>query len=123
MTAGLLGAANLPREGVHPPWLTWSALAGDASSRRSESDAELADRLIFQAAYHVLGERDQAESWSPSEVLEAVAAAIATAKPNDEVSAIIDRNIRRVRELINVERGTSSRSATREAHTWPPSRY
>lgn len=47
----------------------------------TESKAVLADRLIFQTAYPVLGEWDQAEFWSPSEVLETVAREIAATYP------------------------------------------
>jgi len=103
VAAGLLGATELPPDTILPPWLTWAGLTGEARAPASETDAEMADRLIFQAAYRVLGGRDQAESWSPSEVLETVAADIA-ANLRDEAQRIVDRNLQRVRELLNIER-------------------
>lgn len=104
VAAGLLGATRLPKGAIIPPWLSWSGLTDEAAEPTSETDAERADRLIFRAAYRVLGERDRSESWSSSEVLEAAVAEIAAANPSVEVSAIIERHLQRVREIVNVER-------------------
>ncbi|MFE3317556.1 hypothetical protein [Nocardia sp. NPDC059195] len=104
VAAGLLGATSLPKDTIVPPWLSWSGLTGEVAEPTSETDEERADRLIFRAAYRVLGERDRSESWSPSEVLKAAVAEIAAANPSGEVNAIIERHLQRVRELVNVER-------------------
>ncbi|MEJ1180989.1 MULTISPECIES: hypothetical protein [unclassified Pseudarthrobacter] len=99
-----LGAPQVPKGTVLPHWLTWDSLTGRVPAPVTESEAELADRLIFQTAYRILGERDQAEYWSASEVLEAVASEIQSAQPNPGAQVLIDRNLQRVRELVNVER-------------------
>lgn len=105
IAAGVLGAHELPDSVKFPTWLRWRELAGDDTRVvEGETEAALADRLTFQAAYRVLGSRDVTEAWIPTEVLEAVAAEIETAKPSKEAAAIIDRNLQRVRELVNVER-------------------
>ncbi|MFE3318154.1 hypothetical protein [Nocardia sp. NPDC059195] len=104
VAAGMLGASHLPEGAIVPPWLHWPGLASEAAEPASESDAERADRLIFQAAYRVLGERDRTDSWSPSEVLGAVVREVAAANPSDEVNAIVERYLGRVREIVNVER-------------------
>lgn len=104
VTAGLFGARPLPTMTNVPPWLTWAELTGAAEAPVPETDAQLADRLVFRAAYRVLGERDRAESWSAAEVLEAIAADIIAATPSADARVIIDRNLQRVREIVNIER-------------------
>ncbi|MDN2495891.1 hypothetical protein FHY52_04135 [Nocardia nova] len=104
VAAGMLGASHLPEGTVVPPWLRWPGPASAAAEPASETDAERADRLIFLAAYRVLGERDRADAWSPSEVVGAVVREIAAANPSDEVNAIVQRYLQRVREIVNVER-------------------
>jgi hypothetical protein len=104
VAAGALGALRLPEGTILPRWLTWDALTGTVLPAAPESEAELADRLIFQTAYRILGERDLTESWSPSEVLETVASEITATQPGPAAQILVDRNLRRVRELVNVER-------------------
>ncbi len=104
VAAGVLGAQQLPEGTVVPSWLTWDGLTKGEAARASDAPAELADQLIFQTAYRVLGQRDQAQSWSPSDVLATVASEIAAGTPDDEAHAIIERNLQRIRELIDVER-------------------
>lgn len=104
VAAGALGAPQIPEGTLLPRWLTWDALTGTAAPPTVESEAELADRLIFQTAYRILGERDQAEFWSPSEVLKTVASEIAVTQPSPGVQNLVDRNLQRVREVVNVER-------------------
>ena len=104
VAAGALGAPQVPGGTILPRWLTWDALTGIVPQPATESEAELADRLIFQTAYRILGERDQAEFWSPSEVLETVAREIASIQPSMGAQIAIERNLQRVRELVNVER-------------------
>ena len=104
VAAGVLGAQQLPEGTVVPSWLTWDGLTSGELTRASDAPAQQADQLIFQTAYRVLDQRDQAQSWSPSDVLETVASEIAAGTPGDEAHAIIERNLQRIRELINVER-------------------
>lgn len=104
VAAGVLGAQQLPEGTVVPSWLTWDLLTSGEAARGSDAPAELADQLIFQTAYRVLGQRDQAQSWSPSDVLESVASEIAAGTAGDGAHAIIERNLQRIRELISVER-------------------
>ncbi|MEX5237102.1 hypothetical protein [Kocuria arenosa] len=103
VAAGALGAPQIPKGTLLPKWLTWEALAGMAPPPDVESEAELADRMIFEAAYRILGERDRAAFWSSSEVLEAVANEIAAAQSSPRVQALVDRDLKRVRELVNIE--------------------
>ncbi|MGW0329053.1 hypothetical protein [Nocardia sp. NPDC003183] len=104
VAAGMLGARHLPEGAIVPPWLRWPDLGSAAAEPATETDAAKADRLIFLAAYRVLGERDRADAWSPSEVVGAVVREIAAANPSDEVNAIVAHYLRRVREIVNVER-------------------
>lgn len=104
VASGALGAARVPKGTIVPQWLTWDSLTGRVSAPTTEIEAELADRLIFQTAYRILGERDQTEYWSPSEVLETVASEIRAAQPSHGAQSLVDRNLQRVRELVNVER-------------------
>lgn len=104
IAAALLGAGKLTEWVTVPGWLTWDALADPTTLSSTGSDAEAADRLTFQAAYRVLGERDAAEAWSPSEVLDTVVASVIAQRPTAAVGTIIERNLQRVRELVNVER-------------------
>jgi hypothetical protein len=104
LAASVLGAQQLPENITIPPWLTWNALTGDESATAPEAPAEFADRLIFQAAYRVLGRQDQSQAWSPSAVLETVASEIAAANADDETRAIIHRNLQRIQELVDVDR-------------------
>lgn len=104
IAAGLLGAKPLPVGTNIPPWLNWVGLTSDPPAPDSESDAEMADRLLFQTAYRILGLRDQTESWSPSEVLQEMTVDIAARQLNEGVQAIVDVNLQRVREISNIER-------------------
>lgn len=104
VASAALGAPQVPTGTILPEWLTWDALTGTVPPPLTESEAELADRLIFQTAYRILGERDQSESWSPTEVLETVAREIAATQLSLGAQTLVDRNLRRVRELVNVER-------------------
>lgn len=104
VAAGTLDASQIPKATVLPHWLTWDSLTGRVTVPETESEAELAQRLIFQAAYRILGERDQTESWSASEVLETVVGEIHSVQPSPGVQVLIDRNLQRVREIVNVER-------------------
>ncbi|MGC4994173.1 hypothetical protein [Nocardia salmonicida] len=104
VAAGMLGASHLPEGTVVPPWLHWPNLASVVVESAIETDAEMADRLIFLAAYRVLGECDRSGAWSPSEVMGAVARDIEAGNPSDEVKAVVERYLRRVREIVNVEK-------------------
>lgn len=110
LAAGALGAEGIPDATVIPGWLSWSWLKDDGGPESStelahapESGAQ-ADALIFRSAYRILGARDQAAAWSPSEVLESVAADISRTEPSDGVRAVVERSLNRIRELVNVER-------------------
>jgi hypothetical protein len=102
--ARVFGVKDLPEGIVIPPWLSWDGLTGAPTDPESETATELADRLVFQAAFRVLSRQDQSLSWSPSDVLEKVASEVAATRPTDEASTNVDRSLQRVRELIDVER-------------------
>lgn len=104
ITAAALGASGVPEGVPAPPWLRWAVLTEDPIDAGHESTEQTADRLIFCAAYEVLGQRDQTVAWSPAEVLDAVTSRIAATRPDDAVMGVINRNLRRVRELVNAER-------------------
>lgn len=104
VTAGVFGVDRLPEDTVVPPWLTLAALAGGSADPKSETSSELADRLIFQTAYRTLCSQDQAQAWSPSGVLDTVGIEIAAANPGGEAQKIINGSLKRVRELVDVER-------------------
>lgn len=104
VAAGTLDASQVPKGIVLPHWLTWASLTGRVTVSETESEVELADRLIFQTVYRILGERDRAEYWSASEVLETVVGEIHSVQLSPGVQVLIDRNLQRVREIVNVER-------------------
>lgn len=104
VTAGLLGITEFSSDVFLPSWLSWRELSGDTEPPLSETDEEVADRLIFQSAYRVLGRCDRTESWRPIEVLDAVRADIATADYSDRVQRSTERNLRYIREIVNIER-------------------
>ena len=104
IAAAALGAEVALDDVICPPWLNWGELTGAGSTPDKEDAPSEADRLIFQAAYRVLGRHDKAESWSPRDVLDEVASEIASANPSAEAQKIVERNLQRVRELLIVER-------------------
>jgi hypothetical protein len=103
VASALLGATDVPAETNVPRWLNWSALTADQTPPAGETDQEAADRVVFDSAYRVLGQQDQTESWSPSRVLGLIEATAQEASPSVGVGAIVDRGLKRVRELINLE--------------------
>jgi hypothetical protein len=106
MAAASLGAAHVNTDVDIPAWLSWSEL--DDLAPPSELSGALGpgnpDLLAFRAAYGTLAARDTAESWSPREVVDAVATAIDRAKADASDVDVITRNLERVREIVNVER-------------------
>lgn len=102
--AGVLGAEKLPEDVSIPPWLTWEVLSGTASAVATKAPADLADSLIFDTSYRILSQHDQSQAWSPSTVLKAVVDEIATNDVDDEARAIIQRNLKHVRQVVDVER-------------------
>jgi hypothetical protein len=104
VAAAALGtSAGIPRDVAIPPWLNWGELSG-RPGMLPEQDAESeADRLVFQAAYRVLGHCDKSDSWSPLQVLEDIAKTISAAKPGEEAGKVIDRNLQHVRKILNIE--------------------
>lgn len=104
VAAAAFGADHRPTSTTLPAWLTWNTLTGHPEDPPDHDAAGAADRLIFHAAYHVLGERDQTRSWSATEVLDAITTAIAATGPTDQPTTIVTKNLRYIRELINVER-------------------
>lgn len=106
MAALILGAERGPAHIDAPEWFSWAELADIARpALRSEGEPiRDVDHLVFAAAYRVLAERDASESWRPREVLDAVQGEIeAMGLPADAVS-IVAGNLRRVREVLTVER-------------------
>lgn len=104
LAATAIGADHAPSETPCPTWLRWSALTGEGPAAATESPNQRADRQIFHAAYQTLSAQDQSQSWSPSSVLGAVRNALATSELDTDTQAIVDRNIDRIQELIDVER-------------------
>lgn len=104
MAATVLGAAPVSGQVFAPPWLNWDCLAGDPVTLGNEDAASTADRLIFEAAYRVLGRSDKAESWSPTDILDQVTDEIAAVDAGGDVQRIVTRNLQRIGELLNVER-------------------
>lgn len=105
VAAGALGATDgIPRDTAIPAWLNWDELSGRAGNL-SEQDAQSeADRVVFEAAYRVLGHCDKSDSWSPLQVLGEIVETISTANPSEEAGKIIDRNLQHVRKILNIEK-------------------
>ncbi len=99
----LLGATRVPSVVVLPPWLTWQSLSEAPVAHASESPAEMADRILFEVAYRVLGEADQSAAWSPALILDAVAMGIASVGPGEEVVRILNGHLGRTRDLVGSE--------------------
>lgn len=104
VVSGLLGVRDLPADTILPNWLTWGGLTGEWQAPATDTDPELADRLIFETAYRLLGEQDQVEAWSPTRVLDLIENRISAMAPPAEAQAIIERNLKHVRELVSIER-------------------
>mgnify|MGYP000961374707 CR=1 FL=1 len=105
VAAAALGAtAGIPPDTTVPAWLNWGELSGTAQMPGEQDAQGEADRLVFQAAFQVLGHCDKSESWSPVQVLDDVVAAISAAKPSDEAAKVVDRNLQHVRKILNIEK-------------------
>ena len=104
LAAGVLGADHPAGGAALPPWLSWSALTGTDLESPSETTDRRADRMTFQAAYRTLGLQDQARSWSPTAVLDAIRSELTRADPDAATQAILDRNLVHIRKIIDAER-------------------
>lgn len=104
VAAGALGAPHVPRGTLLPQWLTWGCLASGVPVPSAESEAELADRLIFQTAYRILGDWDRTEYWSPLAVLESVANEIRSTEGRPEAQDIVDGCLQHIRQVVDGER-------------------
>ncbi len=105
LVARCLGAAI--SEGVADdtiPWLNWAVLNDlDTSTGDSvTSNATEPDLLLFKAAYDVIARTDASKDWSPGTFVDAVTQALDPSS-TESVRAEIDRNLARVRQIINVE--------------------
>jgi hypothetical protein len=104
VAAAALGAVALPSQVSIPGWLLGALIRDAALPAERLNTHDSAERVLFEAVSRVLGERDAGEAWSPSEVLDAVCATVIESKPDEAVASMVERNLDRVRELINVER-------------------
>lgn len=104
VAAGALGASQLPDGIFLPPWLTLDSLTGRAAAAMTGKKVDLADQLIFQSAYRILGQRDQTEYWSATEVLDTVAREIQSGYTETGSQVLIARSLELVRDVLNFER-------------------
>lgn len=104
IAAAVLGASGAAAKVRAPRWLRWVELTEGSIDAAPGSVEQTADHLIYWAAYHVLGLRDSKVAWSPAEVLDSVERRVIAARPSDTVMKMVDRYLRRVRELVSAER-------------------
>lgn len=100
--ATVLGGANVPDVIRVPKWLAWpNVVAPDDDSTTEVSDP---DAATFRTALAVLRTADITEEWNPRVLLDGIRTALAEAVGPGEPGSIIDRNLDRVRAIVDVER-------------------
>ncbi len=104
IAAALIGATQLPAAVNVPAWSGWLDIDDHSvPDARPEPDSTRPDRVLFRAAYDVLGDEDVSEAWIPNEVLKAVESRVRETGLANEATDAIVRNLDRVRSIVNVE--------------------
>ncbi|WP_434447603.1 hypothetical protein [Lentzea sp. E54] len=99
VAAAFLGAVKFPATVTLPGWISWLEL----DDHSAPDDRIGPDHVGFRAMYDALGKRDAAEAWSPNAILDEVDAGIQTYGLPADLLETVDRNLKRVRSIVNVE--------------------
>lgn len=116
VAAAFLGHEDLLASMSMPDWPSKFAIDDhDEKQARSSSGTQLADLIVFRAAYDVFGMKDPSKEWSPTVVLKELAEQVRTAGLSGRDSITMERNLQRVREIVNVEADFAPFRATADA--------